>query len=46
MQGAGAEPVSGHKTVGGYVAHGGPEYKLLSDNCIHGANSQMKYGRE
>ncbi|CAG2193004.1 unnamed protein product [Mytilus edulis] len=36
-QSMGSRDVGGNQNVGSYVGTGGANYKLLSDNCIHGA---------
>ncbi|VDI83583.1 uncharacterized protein [Mytilus edulis] len=41
-QSMGSRDVGGNQNVGSYVGTGGANYKLLSDNCIHGAGRMFK----
>lgn len=46
MQHHGAQTVSGGQTVGGYVAQGGANYNVFTDNCQDGAKRGLKYGQK
>lgn len=40
----GSRDVRGNQNVGGFVKTGGSNYKLRTDNCIHGAKRMYKKG--